>query len=126
MLLLAAIIWGAGYIFSKMATNAHMQAGLINAIRGFIYAGLAFIFFHKFILKMNSVDLRIGLTAGFINFLGYQFQTWGLRFTTPSNNAFLTAIYVVIIPLIVWVMFRRRPEAKSYPAIIVAIIGRVF
>ncbi|GAX02125.1 DMT family transporter [Secundilactobacillus silagei] len=126
MLLLAAIIWGAGYIFSKMATNAHMQAGLINAIRGFIYAGLAFIFFHKFILKMNSVDLRIGLTAGFINFLGYQFQTWGLRFTTPSNNAFLTAIYVVIIPLIVWVMFRRRPEAKSYPAIIVAIIGMGF
>ena len=33
MLLLAAIIWGAGYIFSKMATNPHMQAGLINAIR---------------------------------------------------------------------------------------------
>ncbi|WP_225352050.1 hypothetical protein [Secundilactobacillus similis] len=41
MLLIAAIIWGAGYIFSKMATNANMQAGLINGIRGLIYAGLA-------------------------------------------------------------------------------------
>jgi hypothetical protein len=37
---------------------------------------------------MTKVDLRLGLVAGFINFLGYQFQTWGLRFTTPSNNAF--------------------------------------
>lgn len=126
MLLLAAIIWGAGYIFSKMATNAHMQAGLINAIRGFVYAGLAFIFFHKAIFKMTGVDFRIGLTAGFINFLGYQFQTWGLKSTTPSNNAFLTAIYVVMIPFIVWVLFHRRPELKSYVAILIAMAGMMF
>lgn len=126
MLLLAAIIWGAGYIFSKMATNAHMQAGLINAIRGFVYAGLAFIFFHKAIFKMTGVDFRIGLTAGFINFLGYQFQTWGLKSTTPSNNAFLTAIYVVMIPFIVWVLFHRRPELKSYVAILIAMVGMMF
>lgn len=126
MLLLAAIIWGAGYIFSKMATNAHMQAGLINAIRGFVYAVLAFIFFHKAIFKMTGVDFRIGLTAGFINFLGYQFQTWGLKSTTPSNNAFLTAIYVVMIPFIVWVLFHRRPELKSYVAILIAMVGMMF
>lgn len=126
MLLMAAMIWGAGYIFSKMATNANMQAGLINAIRGFIYAGLAFLFFHKAILKMTTADLRLGLVAGFINFLGYQFQTWGLRYTTPSNNAFLTAVYVVIIPIIIWLMYKRRPEPKSYLAIIIAIIGMGF
>ncbi|WP_252898547.1 hypothetical protein [Secundilactobacillus odoratitofui] len=45
MLLLAAIIWGAGYIFFQDGYQRHMQAGLINAIRGFVYAGLAFIFF---------------------------------------------------------------------------------
>lgn len=126
MLLMAAMIWGAGYIFTKLATNANMQAGLINAIRGFIYAGLAFLFFHKAILKMNRADLQLGLVAGFINFLGYQFQTWGLRFTTPSNNAFLTAIYVVIIPIIIWFMYKRRLERKSYFAIIIAIIGMGF
>lgn len=126
MLLMAAMIWGAGYIFTKLATNANMSAGLINAIRGFIYAGLAFLFFHKAILKMNKADLQLGLVAGFINFLGYQFQTWGLRFTTPSNNAFLTAIYVVIIPIIIWFMYKRRPERKSYLAIMIAIIGMGF
>ncbi|MTV82783.1 DMT family transporter [Secundilactobacillus folii] len=126
MLLLAAIIWGSGYVFSKMATNAHFQAGMINAIRGLIYAACAFIFFHKAVLKMNGVDIRIGLTAGFINFLGYQFQTWGLRFTTPSNNAFLTALYVVLIPFIVWLLFKKKPSSKSYVAIIVAIIGMMF
>lgn len=126
MLLVAAIIWGSGYIFSKQATNANMQAGTINAIRGLIYAALAYLFFHKAINKMTKVDLRIGLTAGFINFLGYQIQTIGLMHTTPANNAFLTAIYVVIIPFIVWIFFHRRPESKSYLAIAICMIGMVF
>ncbi len=70
-----------------------MHAGLINAIRGFIYAGLAYAFFHKTINQMTKRDLKIGLIAGGINFLGYQLQTIGLMYTTPANNAFLTAIY---------------------------------
>jgi drug/metabolite transporter (DMT)-like permease len=126
MLLIAAIIWGAGYIFSKMATNANMQAGLINGIRGLIYAGLAYIFFHKAINKMTMVDFRIGMTAGFINFVGYQLQTLGLKYTTPANNAFLTAIYVIFIPFIVWIFFHRRPEGKSYVAIAICVVGMVF
>lgn len=126
MLLLAAMIWGSGYIFSKLATNAHFQAGLINAIRGLIYAACAFIFFRRAIMKMTGVDIRVGITAGFINFLGYQFQTWGLWYTTPSNNAFLTALYVVMIPFIVWLMFKKRPEPKSYVAIILALIGMIY
>lgn len=126
MLLVAAVIWGSGYLFSKQATNAGMHAGTINAIRGLIYAALAYLFFHKAINKMNKVDLRIGLTAGLINFLGYQIQTIGLMYTTPAHNAFLTAIYVVIIPFIVWVFFHKRPEPKSYLAILICMIGMVY
>lgn len=126
MLGLAAVIWGAGYIFSKQATNAGMHAGLINAIRGLIYAALAYAFFHKTINAMTSKDLKIGLIAGGINFLGYQLQTIGLMYTTPANNAFLTAIYVVLIPFIVWIFFHQRPEPKSYLAIVVCMIGMAF
>ncbi|WP_407894520.1 DMT family transporter [Lacticaseibacillus sp. N501-2] len=123
MLLLAAIIWGAGYIFSKQATNAGMHAGLINAIRGFIYAGLAYAFFHRTIDHMSKQDLKIGLIAGGINFLGYQLQTIGLTDTTPANNAFLTAIYVVITPFIMWLFFREKPQRKAYVAIIICVLG---
>lgn len=126
MLLVAAVIWGAGYLFSKQATNAGMQAGTINAIRGLIYAGLAYLVFHKAINHMSWVDFRIGLTAGIINFLGFQFQTMGLMHTTPANNAFLTAIYVVMIPIIMFVFFHKRPELKTYPAIIICMVGMMF
>ncbi|WP_125702531.1 DMT family transporter [Lacticaseibacillus daqingensis] len=126
LLLLAATIWGAGYIWSKQATNAGMPAGLINGIRGLIYAVLAYAAFHRTINRMTRADLKVGLIAGGINFLGFQFQTIGLSDTTPASNAFLTATYVVIVPFIVWVLFHQRPEAKSYLAIVVCMIGMAF
>lgn len=126
LLLFTAIIWGASYIVVKQATNAQMPAGLINAFRGLIFASLAYLFFHKTINKMSRLDFRIGLMAGLINFVGYQIQTIGLKYTTPSNNAFLTAIYVVLVPFVVWVMFHHKPELKSYPAIALCILGMMF
>lgn len=122
-LLLTATIWGAGYIFSKQATNANMPAGVINAIRGLIYAGLAFLFFHRQILRMSKSEFRIGLIAGIINFIAYQLQTTGIIYTTPGNNAFLTATYVVFVPFIMWLQTKETPEPKSYLAIILCVIG---
>lgn len=122
-LTLTAIIWGAGYIFSKQATNAGMPAGLINGIRGTIYAVLVFIFFHKTVLRMTKRELRIGLIAGIINLAAYQVQTVGLMYTTPGNNAFLTAIYVVMIPFIMWLVFHDAPAPKSYLAIAICVLG---
>ncbi|WP_137602376.1 DMT family transporter [Paucilactobacillus nenjiangensis] len=126
VLFVTAIIWGAGYLFVKQATDAQMTAGMINFFRGAICAGLAYLFFHKTINKMNRQDFRIGLVAGIINFLGYQIQTLGLKYTTPSNNAFLTAIYVVIIPFISWIFFHERPETKSYFSVAICMIGVMF
>ncbi|WP_155286269.1 DMT family transporter [Lacticaseibacillus zhaodongensis] len=122
-LLLTATIWGAGYIFSKQATNAHMPAGVINAIRGLIYASLAFLFFHRQILRMNKSEFKIGLTAGIINLIAYQLQTAGIMYTTPGNNAFLTATYVVFVPFIMWLLTRETPSPKDYLAITLCIIG---
>ncbi|WP_369385941.1 DMT family transporter [Lacticaseibacillus manihotivorans] len=44
-------------------------------------------------------------------------------YTTPANNAFLTAIYVVMIPFIVWVFFHQKPERKAYLAIVICMLG---
>lgn len=126
ILLTTAILWGASYLFIKQAVNAGMPAGMINALRGLIYAGLVYLFFYQTINKMTWTDFRIGFMAGFINFISYQIQTVALRYTTPGKNAFLTATYVVIVPFVVWVMFHKRPENKSYLAITLCILGMMW
>lgn len=123
VLTLTAIIWGSGYIFTKMATNAHMPAGLINGFRGLIYAALVLLFFGKVIRYMTRSEFRIGLVAGVINLVAYQLQTISLQYTTPGDNAFLTATYVVIIPFIMWLVFHETPAPKSFLAIAICMVG---
>jgi drug/metabolite transporter (DMT)-like permease len=59
---------------------------------------------------------------------GYQFQTIGLRFTTPSKSAFITGSVVVLVPLfasVAWIAGRssRRPDARSFAGALVAFVG---
>lgn len=126
MLLACAVIWGFGYVVVKAAINAHVPAGLMVGIRGLIYMGLAYLFFHQAINHMKKRDFWVGFIAGAVNFVAYLVQTIGLQYTTPSNNAFLTAIYVVIVPFIMWLWQRQRPERRSYIAIALCLLGMVF
>jgi drug/metabolite transporter (DMT)-like permease len=51
-------------------------------------------------------------------FLGYTLQTLGLQYTSASNSAFLTALYVIFVPLIL-----RRFDGRSLLATAIAVIG---
>ncbi|MFT9005807.1 MAG: DMT family transporter [Liquorilactobacillus hordei] len=126
ILLLTAIIWGSSYILIKMALKGNMPSGVINTLRGAIFAGLIYIFFRKRLHKLTKKDLRIGVFAGIINFLGYQLQALGLKFTTPSNSAFLTATYIVMIPFVLWIFNKDFPKYKSILAIIICFLGTLF
>lgn len=126
LLLAAAMIWGAGFIFSKQATDAKIPVGLINGFRGLIFALFTLLIFYKEVRQLKLADWKIGLIAGTINFLGYQVQTLGLKETTPANNAFLTATYILMIPLIGWLVFKKAPDKALIGPICLSIIGMLF
>lgn len=125
-LLTSAFIWGTSYIFIKAATAANMSASMINGFRGLIFAILLYLFFHRTINRLTWQDVRIGALGGLINVAVVQFQTSGLKYTTPSNSAFLTATYVLFVPFVVWITTRQRPQRKLIFAIILCLIGTTF
>lgn len=125
LLWIVAAIWGASYVLLKLVTNAGVPAGMINAWRGFIAAFAILICFFPRLRRMRKTDLRIGLVAGIINYLGFQFGTTGLIYTTPAKNGFLTATYVAMIPLIAWVWYRKRPQARDLTAVLLCVVGMV-
>ena len=53
----------------------------------------------------------------------YLFQTYGLSFTTPGKNAFLTAVYVILVPLILWLLTRRFPGLHIIVAAVMSLVG---
>jgi drug/metabolite transporter (DMT)-like permease len=67
--------------------------------------------------------LRRGLVLGVFLFLGFALQTVGLVSTTPSRSAFITGLYVVLVPVLGLVLFRRVPRVPSVVGVTLAAVG---
>ncbi len=123
VIVLITIIWGSGFISTKYCINAGMQAGLINLFRGLIFMALTVVFFHKKIFKMNKHEVKVGLIAGTINGAAFVMQAYGLSYASASTSAFLTILYIVMVPFVTWLFYKRKPKLQVIPAIIIAVAG---
>ncbi len=77
----------------------------------------------KRLRTITRSDFLWGSIAGVILFLAFYAQTAGLQYTTPSNNAFLTGVNVIMVPFITWIIFKRRPQIKFFLLPFVTFIG---
>ena len=123
MLLLAAtIIWGGSFFILKNALDV-LPTFFVLALRfsvGALMVGLAFI---KNLTKFTLKALWQGAIIGLFLAAAYTLQTLGLKGTTPGKNAFLTTSYVVIVPFIVWILFKNRPKWNNIVAAILCVVG---
>ncbi|MHC1747142.1 MAG: DMT family transporter [Cellulosilyticaceae bacterium] len=123
ILIMIALIWGSGFIFSQMALDANLSPFVIMTIRFTIAALLLGMTCFKKIKQFSAYELKAGLITGFFLYISFAFQTIGLQYTTPSSNAFLTATNVVIVPLIYWLFYKKSPGKPLILGSILAIIG---
>lgn len=64
-----------------------------------------------------------GMLLGSLIFLGYLLQTAGLERTTATNAGFITGLYVVFVPVLALVLFRRRAGRPAWIAVVVSLLG---
>ena len=122
-LLTIAIIWGTGFIATKIAIDEGLSASFITFVRFAVASTVLGVSFKKDIKKMNKMDLRMGIIAGGFLFVGFTLQTIGLNFTTPSSNAFITATSVVMVPFLSWMILKEKPQNKVFIAAIICLVG---
>jgi len=69
-------------------------------------------------------DFMIAVAAfGIVGFAGFVLQNAGLQYTTTSNSAFITGLFVVFTTLIETVVTRRRPPPNVLVAVALAVVG---
>lgn len=123
LLLTAAIIWGGGYIATAIALQANVQPFFMTTTR-FALAGIVLLIYtRKTFFKTSKATIYRGMILGIFLFLGFAFQTIGLKYTTVSRNAFLTAVFVVMVPFLYWVIYRKRPVILQFFAAFLTLIG---
>lgn len=121
-LFLASLLWGLSFVAMKNVL-ANIPPMYILAFR---FCGGALILLPACARKLRSIDrsyLRGGVTMGIALLTAYVFQTFGLKYTTPGKNAFLTSAYCVIVPFLYWLLIRKKPDKYNSSAALICIAG---
>ena len=67
--------------------------------------------------------IKKGFFLGIFLYLGFLFQTWGLVHTNASNNALITAGYIVLMPIIIYIFERTTIPKKTVFAGAITLLG---
>jgi drug/metabolite transporter (DMT)-like permease len=121
-LLLLTFIWGITFPLVKIAMS--YSSPLVFVLIRFALAGLTFwLLFYKRITFKESGILKAGVIIGIFLFLGYGFQTVGLKFTASSKSAFITGLFVVMVPPLSFLILKEKVRLSSILGVILAVCG---
>lgn len=116
------VLWGTTYLIVHTAM-LYCGPSFFVGVR-FITAGLAsLLLFRRSLARTTKQEMAVGFGIGIIILLGYFFQTLGLKTVTSSQSAFITALFVPIVPILQWLLFRRSPNQMRCIGIILAFVG---
>ena len=123
-LLTIALIWGSGFIGTKLALDGGMSTVQTLALRFFIASVILGVIFYKKIKEnISKESLKAGALLGIFSFIGFSTQTLALVYTSISKNAFITTTNVVIVPFIGFILYRRKLDKIGIFSSFMALIG---
>ncbi|MEY4990068.1 MAG: hypothetical protein RIS08_294 [Actinomycetota bacterium] len=121
-LLFVGFVWGAAFVLMKDAIEQQPYMDFL-ATR-FSVAALAMVILRpKVSLAFAKGDIAFGALIGFVLALGYITQTIGLEATTAAMSGFLTGLYVVLTPLLAWLVLREKISMKIALGALLAAVG---
>ncbi len=123
IMIVVAIIWGTGFVVTKLAMDNGIGVYYLLFIR-FLVASilLMFVIFLKKI-KIKKEMLLPGIIQGVLLTLGYSIQTMALNYTTPAKNSVLTGLNVIFVPYILLIFFRKKLDIFTIISSILAFFG---
>ena len=122
-LMAVAAIWGSTFVVTKGVLDVVPPAWMLFLRFGFATLILCVVFAPTLRAHLDADHLRKGTVLGIFSGVAMLAQLVGLSATTPGKNAFLTAIYCVLVPFINWIVANRRPLGAHVIAALLAIVG---
>ncbi len=121
-LLTTAVIWGSSFVILKNAIDG-LGVMWVLAMRFTISAVLLLALAGKRLRSMSRASVRGSVLIGVCLAAAYIVQTYGLKYTTPGKNAFLTTTYCVMVPFLAWLVYKRKPGLHNVAAAVLCVAG---
>jgi drug/metabolite transporter (DMT)-like permease len=135
LLLLAALIWGASFVAQRVGADA---------IRPFTYNGIRMLMgalallplilvrekynpqilarSRKEVSEERHVLLKAGFLCGTFLFLGTTLQQIGIEYTTAGKSGFITAFYIVLVPIFA-LFLGKKSSPVIWLSVVIALTG---
>jgi drug/metabolite transporter (DMT)-like permease len=124
-LFLVAIIWGTAFVAQRVAGQMG-SVYLFNGVR-YLLAGLVVL---PFVGRVGGQAFNLPraqwswmFAAGFLLFVAAALQQAGMLYTTAGNAGFITSLYVVFVPILLWFVWRERSGWLAIAAVGLAGVG---
>lgn len=122
-LLMATLIWGSTFPLMKISL-ANLSPMTLLALR--LGVALFPITILILLLKGKFFSLREstrGLALAMSLFAGHALQIYGLRFTSATNSAFLTSMYIIFVPILSYKILKERLKVENVLSLAIAVLG---
>ena len=121
-LVLATFLWGSSFISTATALK-YTDPFMLVMCRFLIGATIVGIALRGHILAIPRHTWKSGILTGILLYAGYITNALGLMSINSSTSGFLTALYVPFTPLMIWVVFGKKPDLTAILGVAVAFLG---
>lgn len=123
LLLMATLFWGASFVWCEDIANTGVDTNAYVAIRYALAVLVMLPIFWKDVKQATRRDWLHGMILGVLYYLCQATQVWGLQYTTPANGSFITAAYVVLVPITSWIIMKQKAEKSIFLALPMCVAG---
>lgn len=125
ILILITMFWGGTFLAVQYAVTLSGPFFFVG-VRFAMAAVAVGLLCARSLRGLTRLELKAGVVIGIAIALGYSLQTWGLQSIPSSKSAFITAMYVPLVPLLQWLCLGKMPGLMSCVGIVLAFIGLIF
>lgn len=116
------MVWGVTFVIVHHAMR-HTGPLFFVGVRFVVAALMMALVFWRHLRGLTRHELWAGTLIGVSICGGYGLQTYGLQTVSSSQSAFISALYVPIVPLLQWLVLRRPPHLMSWLGVGFAFVG---
>jgi drug/metabolite transporter (DMT)-like permease len=119
--LLTALLWGSAFVPQRVAAG-HLGPFLFNGLR-FLLGAIVLLPWVRPLRLPSKTFFRWALIAGTLLVGASVCQQAGMKWTTAGNAGFLTGLYVVLVPVVMFVGWRQRIGWQTWAGAMIATLG---
>ena len=137
MLALTALIWGSAFVAQSVGME-HVGPFTFNCVRSFL-AAVALLPVIRVLdaaaakqggpargpetPAQRKLQWKAGIICGVMLCLGSTLQQMGIQYTTVGKAGFITAMYIVIVPVLGAVFLHQKPGLQVWAGVVIAVAG---